>query len=93
MRALEAAVNEPDAECARALRTPSMRADTDTSDIVKYEHVDPEQVTEEELAASHAETDANLEKQVAVSTKKAALRGRCCGGAAENCGEGLGVPS
>ena len=70
-----------------------MRADTDTPDIVKYEPVDLEQVAEEELAAPHAERDANLARQVAVSTNKAALRGRCCGGAAENCGEGIGAPS
>ena len=82
VKALEAAVNEPDAECACALRAPSMPADTDTPDIVEYEHVDPEQVAEKEQAASQAETDASLVKQAAVSKFQAA-----------HCRGGLGAPS
>ena len=37
-----------------------MLADTDTPDIVEYDHVDPEQVAESEQVAPQAETDANL---------------------------------
>ena len=44
-----------------------MPADTDTPDIVEYEHVDLEQVAEKEQAASQAETDAKLAKRAAVS--------------------------
>ena len=59
-------MKELDAECEWALRTPSMLADTDTPDIVEYDHVDPEQVAESEQVAPQAETDANLAKQAAV---------------------------
>ena len=73
---LEAAVNERDSECACALRTPSVPADTDTPDIVRCEHVDPEQVAEKEQVASQAETYASLVKQAAVSKFQAAHRGK-----------------
>ena len=45
-------------------------ADTDTPDIVEYEHVDLEQLAEKEQAVSQAETDENLAKQAAVSKFK-----------------------
>ena len=59
-------------ECERAPRTPSTLADTDTPDIIEYEHVDPGQVAESELVASQAETDASLAKQAALSKFQAA---------------------